>query len=74
MRELVIRKLREQNGICALCDKPIEDIREAGPDHIQVRGMGAARLDDHPDNIQAAHNRCNVERGSMSMEAWRRRQ
>lgn len=26
--------------------------------------LGAARRDDHPDNIQAAHRRCNREKGS----------
>jgi hypothetical protein len=35
------------------------------PDHIDPRGMGGARRDDHPDNIQAVHFWCNGEKGSI---------
>jgi hypothetical protein len=35
------------------------------PDHIDPRGMGGARRDDHPDNIQAAHFWCNGERARL---------
>ncbi|HEX4785875.1 MAG TPA: hypothetical protein VH350_16155 [Candidatus Sulfotelmatobacter sp.] len=31
------------------------------------RGMGGAWRDDHPDNIQATHWRCNEEKGSTRM-------
>jgi len=70
LREVTLAKLKEQGGICALCLKPIEDVREATGDHIEIRGLGGAWRDDHPSNIQAAHALCNQERGSMSMEAW----
>jgi hypothetical protein len=30
--------------------------------------MGSARRDDHPDNIQAAHRICNLEKGSRSVK------
>jgi hypothetical protein len=29
--------------------------------------MGAARRDDHPDNIQAAHRLCNLLKGSKRL-------
>jgi hypothetical protein len=34
------------------------------PDHIDPRGMGGSRRDDHPENIQAVHFWCNSEKGS----------
>jgi hypothetical protein len=34
------------------------------PDHISPPGMGGARRDVHPDNIQAMHWWCNGEKGS----------
>ena len=40
------------------------DVRDVVPDHREPRGMGASWRDDHPDNIQAAHRRCNQEKGS----------
>jgi hypothetical protein len=29
--------------------------------------MGAARRDDHPDNVQAAHRLCNLLKGSRRL-------
>jgi 5-methylcytosine-specific restriction endonuclease McrA len=34
------------------------------PDHIEPKGMGGAWRDDHPENIQAVHRRCNLQKGS----------
>jgi hypothetical protein len=34
------------------------------PDHIDPKGMGGARRDDHPENIQAVHFCCNGKKGS----------
>jgi hypothetical protein len=42
------------------------------PDHIIPKGMGSANRDDHPDNIQSAHRRCNLEKGSKRMHPVRR--
>lgn len=65
MRVLVKQKVEEQHGCCAgPCGKPFQDIREAVPDHIEPRGMGGARRDDHPDNIRATCVDCNNDKGS----------
>lgn len=36
------------------------------PDHIYSKGMGSSRRDDHPDYVQAAQRRCNLETGSST--------
>lgn len=64
MRALLIIKVREQDGLCALCHEPLEDMRYVEADHIDPRGMGGSRRDDSPDNIQATHRSCNREKGS----------
>jgi hypothetical protein len=64
MRDLVDRKIVEQENICPICGKPFTDRREVGPDHIEPRGAGGAFRDDSPANIRATHNICNVEKGS----------
>lgn len=64
MRRRLDIKLKQQKGLCGICGLPITDYREAVPDHIEPRGMGGARRDDHTDNIQATHRLCNLEKGS----------
>ena len=64
MRKLLNRKVAEQGGKCGICHEPFTDCGEIVPDHIEPRGMGAARRDDHPDNIQAVHRLCNGRKGS----------
>jgi hypothetical protein len=64
MRRLLNRKIIEQNGRCGICHKLFTDYKEIVPDHIEPKGMGSARRDDHPENIQAAHRKCNLEKGS----------
>lgn len=67
MRRAVInRKLRDNGGICEICGKPIEDYRDVVPDHKEPKGMGGARADDGVEgvNLQPAHSRCNLEKGS----------
>lgn len=58
------RKIVAQGGICPLCGEAFTDRREVGAGHIDPRGAGGAFRDDHPDNIRAEHNTCNVEKGS----------
>jgi hypothetical protein len=56
-------KIVEQNRQCAIC--PVEFTSyDIVPAHIDPRGMGEARRDDHPDHIQAMHFWCNDEKGS----------
>jgi 5-methylcytosine-specific restriction endonuclease McrA len=64
MRKLLNRKIVEQEGKCAICHKDFSDCSEVVPDHIEPKGMGGARRDDHPDNVQAAHGVCNLRKGS----------
>lgn len=67
MRRLLNKKIVEQNRICPLCQREFYDYQDIVPDHIEPRGMNAARRDDHPDNIQAAHRLCNLEKGSKRL-------
>jgi 5-methylcytosine-specific restriction endonuclease McrA len=67
MRRLLVKKLQEQNGMCGICSDPITDIREVVADHIEPRGNGGGRRDDHPSNIQAAHGLCNTKKGSRRL-------
>jgi len=67
MRKLLNRKVAEQGGKCGICQGAFTDCSEVVPDHIEPRGMGAARRDDHSDNIQAVHRRCNEAKGSKRL-------
>jgi hypothetical protein len=64
MRKLLNRKIVEQNRQCAICQVAFTNYSDIVPDHIDPRGMGGARRDDHPNNIQAVHLWCNSEKGS----------
>ena len=65
MRELLDRKIAEQNGRCGLCGEKFDDYTQIDPEHIEPKGLGGAFRDDHPDNIQAAHRDCNARKGSQ---------
>ena len=67
MRKLLNRKIVEQEGKCAFCHKEFADCSDVVPDHRHPKGMGGARRDDHPDNIQAVHWWCNSEKGSSRL-------
>ena len=67
MKKLVKRKIVEQNYRCGICGELFTDIHDVVPDHKRSKGMGSARRDDHPGNIQAAHRKCNLEKGSKNM-------
>ncbi len=64
MKKLLTRKISEQDMKCGICGEAFTDCSDIVPDHIRSKGMGSSRRDDHPDNIQAAHRRCNLEKGS----------
>jgi hypothetical protein len=64
MRRLLNRKIIEQDRRCGICRKLFTDYNDVVPDHIEPKGMGSGRRDDHPDNIQAAHRLCNLKKGS----------
>jgi hypothetical protein len=64
MKKLLTRKIVEQDMRCGICGEPFTDCNDIVPDHIRSKGMGSSRRDDHLDNIQAAHRRCNLEKGS----------
>jgi hypothetical protein len=64
MRKLLDRKIVEQNRQCAICQVAFTHYSDIVSDHIDPRGMGGSRRDDHPDNIQAVHFWCNGEKGS----------
>jgi 5-methylcytosine-specific restriction endonuclease McrA len=65
-RKVILRKLQANGCTCGICDLPIEDMRDVVADHIAPKGMGGARADDGDfgANLQPAHNRCNMEKGS----------
>ena len=64
MRKLLNRKIVEQDEKCAICRESFTDYSEIVPDHIEPKGMGGAWRDDHPENVQAVHRRCNLQKGS----------
>jgi 5-methylcytosine-specific restriction endonuclease McrA len=68
MRKVLLRKVEEQHGLCALCGEPFTTLVGVVPDHIKPKGLGGARADDRPENIQAAHHHpCNFEKGSKRL-------
>lgn len=65
MTHLLITKVREQEGMCAICNQPMETFENIAPDHKDPRGSGGQWRDDHPENIQAVHHYpCNLSKGS----------
>lgn len=68
MRELLNKKIIEQDRLCGICGKMMADYREIVADHIEPKGMGGAKHDSHPSNIQAVHSVCNFEKGSKRLE------
>jgi len=64
MRKLLDGKIVEQNRQCAICQVAFTSYNDVVLDHIDPKGMGGSRRDDHPENIQAVHFWCNGEKGS----------
>lgn len=69
MAKVLIRKVQEQFGWCSICQTMLEDMREVVPDHKEPRGMHGSWRDDRPENIGAAHDSCNMEKGSKRINA-----
>ena len=67
MRKVLLRKLADQNGKCALCNEEFLSLIGIVPDHIQPKGMEGARADDRESNIQAVHYVCNTDKGSKRL-------
>ena len=72
-REAVRQKF---DGLCAYCGEPLADRWHA--DHVEpvVRGAWIGRPTEKPerhrvDNMFPACPRCNISKGSMSLEVWR---
>jgi|SRR5271166_573572 len=63
----LIERLPSKKGKCAICRTTFTDYSEIVPDHIEPKGMGGAWRDDHPENIQAVHRRCNLQKGSKRL-------
>lgn len=68
MRQLLNRKIAEQDRKCAICREEFTDYNDIVPDHKEPKGMGGAWRDDHAHNVQAAHWWCNGKKGSTRTE------
>jgi len=71
LRRLLKKKIVEQSNICPLCGREFRRFADVAADHIEPKGMGGAWRDDHPDNIQAVHRRCNLRKGSRRLPVRR---
>jgi len=52
------KKAKKQNGMCALCGKPMGN--DVTLDHVVPLALGG---EDHWENVQAAHGGCNRTKG-----------
>lgn len=64
MDKVILRKVQEQGGLCSICGNELTDMNDVVPDHKEPRGMNGSWRDDRPENIGAAHSKCNLEKGS----------
>jgi 5-methylcytosine-specific restriction endonuclease McrA len=53
-----------QGKLCAICHKTLA-FSDSQVDHKEPRGMGAGKIDDRQENIQAVHPICNSRKGSI---------
>lgn len=65
MEKVLLRKVREQKGLCSICGEELSDMNDVVPDHRDPCGMGSSWRDDRAENIGAAHWKCNLEKGSV---------
>lgn len=56
-----LRLWERDGGICHLCGKPVNDMREASRDHLVPTSTGGCSC---AANIALAHKHCNNRRGS----------
>ena len=62
-----IKKLKDQNGICAICNKKINHKTEnefMAPSLDHIIPLVAHGI-DHWENVQVVHMRCNVKKGCL---------
>lgn len=65
-RQFIKRQLINSKGnICALCGKPIEDMKECTIDHIIPVSKGGLTT---VENCQLAHRKCNLVRGNQEFD------
>ena len=69
LKKLTLKKVEEQGGLCCVCNEPFLDMEEVTTEHLDSRGMGGSKHDEHPDNIGASHGKCNAEKGSRPLSA-----
>jgi hypothetical protein len=52
--------------ICFYCNGDLRkaEYAEISLCHVEPKGMGGARHDDHMDNLVLGHHSCNLENGS----------
>jgi hypothetical protein len=64
--EMTRRKMRllARSQECFYCHEKFTDFREIVVAHIEPKGMGGARHDDHFDNLAVSCADCNLENGS----------
>jgi len=60
------RHLLRQSNTCALCMKPITNMKDATIDHIIPKSRGG---DDGLRNLQLAHAKCNEQKGNR-LDGW----
>jgi 5-methylcytosine-specific restriction endonuclease McrA len=71
---IINRQIAERDGwICHLCGESIDPNLDRNADmalsvdHIIPKSQGGP---DTPDNLKAAHRKCNWQRNDMSVEEW----
>jgi 5-methylcytosine-specific restriction endonuclease McrA len=65
-RQFIRRQLINSKGnLCALCGKPIENMKDCTIDHIIPVSKGGLTT---VENCQLAHRKCNLKRGNQEFD------
>jgi 5-methylcytosine-specific restriction endonuclease McrA len=65
-RQFIKRQLINSKGnLCALCGKPIENMKDCTIDHIVPVSKGGLTT---VENCQLAHRKCNLKRGNQEFD------